>query len=219
MVLCFRILGSAAVLGLFVAACATSTVSTQTDAGSEAEDGGASSGDGGGDASTSKDSGAGSPWCDALAAKQERCDGTRECGTAFTSWCAERSKTNSKSFEAADSVCLANGCDSKTRSDCRYRTYKPADLTPIQKSFITAYCNTCASAGCEASFLTYDPVKGPSAVSDAYVAAWELSDTITDKIRTKCTGAGLALDGGADCVKAFGSCAADVYLNELQDCP
>jgi hypothetical protein len=61
-----------------------------------------------------------------------------------------------------------------------------------------------------------------------FVAAWELSDTLDDEIRTKCTGTALdagvaaALDAGGDaapCYKAFDNCAGDLYVNALPDCP
>lgn len=204
-----------------IVACATSTVSIPTDeAGTlPVEDGSMPVLDSGTTSDVSKaETKPAQTWCDALAAKQDRCDGTRECGTSFTSWCAAQSKTNSASYEEGDTVCLAGACDSKTRSDCRYKTYKEASLTAAQKAFITAFCATCPVPNCEASLKAYDAAKGPDAVSDAFVAAWEFSDAITDKIRTKCTGAALSMDGGT-CLKAFGSCAADEYLNSLPDCP
>lgn len=221
MVLWLRFLAPGSVVALALAACATSNTSIlPDDAGTPADDATVAAPDA---AKTSDASGAdtaqGQTWCDALGAKQERCDGVRECGTTFTSWCSAQSKTNSLAFEEADAVCLANGCDSTSRSDCRYRAYKESSLTAAQKAFITAYCGTCPSAGCEASLRTYDPVKGPKGVSDAYVAAWELSDAITTDIRVSCTGAALVVDAGGDCVKAFGSCAADHYLNALPSCP
>ncbi|MFO0667607.1 MAG: hypothetical protein U0174_26885 [Polyangiaceae bacterium] len=204
-----------------IVACATSTVSIPTDDGGSGntEDAMTPTVDGGTTPDASKgDTKPAQTWCDALAAKQDRCDGTRECGTSFTSWCAAQSKTNSAAYEEGDAVCLGGLCDSKTRSDCRYKTYKEASLTASQKAFITAYCNTCSTPNCEASLRTYNAAKGPDGVSDAFVAAWEFSDAITDKIRTKCTGAALSIDGGS-CEKAFGSCAADEYLNSLPDCP
>ena len=214
-----RFLPAAALFVGAAAACANSDTSlSPDDAGAPTGDAAAEETGKASDASTS-DTTPSAKWCDALGAKQERCDGVRECGTAFTSWCAAQSKTNSLAFEQADAVCLANGCDSKSRSDCRYRAYQESSLTAAQNAFITAYCGTCPSANCEASLRTYDVAKGPNGVSDAYVAAWELSDAITTDIRLSCTGAALALDAGGDCVKAFGSCAADHYLNALPSCP
>jgi hypothetical protein len=60
----------------------------------------------------------------------------------------------------------------------------------------------------------------PSSVSDLFVAAWELSDSLVDQVRTMCTGSALdagSADGG--CASAFSDCAGGVYVDSLPDCP
>lgn len=154
------------------------------------------------------------------------------CGEAnFASWCASNDKAvNSAAYRRAEALCLTKkNCDALSRRDCEYRSYATAVPSAAQKAVVAAYCQTCepTSLDCAVRKADYDPTLGPSSTDDVFVAAWELSDAIDDGIRTKCTGpaldAGVALpDGGGDaaaCLKAFGGCAADVYLNAVPDCP
>jgi hypothetical protein len=160
-------------------------------------------------------------WCDALSEKMLRCDRTRECGNQFELWCGQQSKTNSNAFEKADSRCVsAKDCMNATRNNCRYTQYQAEMRSAEQRALAAAYCATCPSAGCEDSLLRYDETKGSNSVSDAYVAVWEFSDTITQSIRVKCTGTDAGLPGRElDCPRAFGQCAAEIYLNALPSCP
>jgi hypothetical protein len=168
-----------------------------------------------------KDANSAIDWCPALGSKMDRCDGKRECGAKFSEWCSTQSATNSKTFEQADALCLAESCDVKVRSTCRYKVYGSAGLglTAVQTLFVKAYCATCrpGNATCETSLTAYDTATGTN-VSDAYVAAWEFSDSLTDAIAKTCTGSALKVDAGS-CEKAFAGCAADVYLNALPNCP
>lgn len=147
------------------------------------------------------------------------------CGAAkFDAWCEANDKAiNSAAFRRAEALCLTKkNCDGYDRRDCEYRSYATATPTTAQKAVVAAYCETCEpnDKSCAARKVDYDPTLGPKSTDDVFVAAWELNDTLDDAIRTKCTGT--ALDAGGDpaaCLKAFGSCAADVYLDSVPDCP
>lgn len=156
------------------------------------------------------------------------------CGAAkFDAWCALNDQAiNSAAYRRAEALCLTHAnCDGIARRDCEARSYATATPTTAQKNVVAAYCQTCEPAdpaGCAMRKTTYDPAKGPDGTDDVFVAAWELSDTLADEIRTKCTGT--ALDGGIEaqldaggvanpCLKAFGSCAGDLYVTALPDCP
>jgi len=156
------------------------------------------------------------------------------CGpTGFDTWCPKNDQAiNSDAYRRAESMCLTHAnCTAATRRDCELRSYATATPTAAQKNVVAAYCATCepAEAGaCATRETTYDPMKGPDSIDDVFIAAWELNDTLADQIRAKCTGT--ALDGGIDdqleagagksaCLKAFGSCAGDIYINALPDCP
>jgi hypothetical protein len=153
------------------------------------------------------------------------------CGAAkFDAWCAANDKAiNSESYRRAEALCLVKkNCDGLDRRDCEYRSYATAKPTNAQKQVVAAYCQTCEPGdptGCVTRKTQYDPQLGPKSTDDVFVAAWELSDTLDDEIRTKCTGAALdagAVDAGADaapCLKAFANCAGDIYVNALPDCP
>jgi hypothetical protein len=156
------------------------------------------------------------------------------CGAAkFDAWCATNDKAiNSESYRRAEALCLTKkNCDGLDRRDCEYRSYATAKPTNAQKQVVAAYCQTCEPAdptGCVKRKTDYDPQLGPKSTDDVFVAAWELSDTLDDDIRVKCTGTALdagvaaALDAGGDaapCLKAFANCAGDVYINALPDCP
>jgi hypothetical protein len=156
------------------------------------------------------------------------------CGAAkFDAWCAMNDQSiNSDAYRRAEALCLTHAnCPNTARSDCEDRSYAMATPTTAQKNVVAAYCQTCEptdTAGCAMRKTAYDPSKGPDGTDDVFVAAWELNDTLDDEIRTKCTGT--ALDAGIEaqldagtvanlCLKAFGSCAGDIYVNALPDCP
>jgi hypothetical protein len=210
---------------VLISASALGACSTETPATLEAKDAGGDAStaarDAAGNADSSADAGASATWCGALAEKQDRCDNNRECGNDFSAWCSAQSKTNSLAFEQADLACLpAADCTNAKRTDCRYKLYAETQLTQAQRGLAAAYCATCTGTGatCMDETLKYDASKGPQAVTDSYVAVWELSDSIVATIQTKCTGAALPGKEG-DCPKAFGSCAAEYYLNALPSCP
>jgi hypothetical protein len=158
------------------------------------------------------------PWCAALAKKHDVCDGERQCGAKFDTWCPVQSATNSLAYEKADGECLApvdtdkNACKVDVRRACRYAKYDPALLTNEQTALISAYCQACPSANCEASLRRYRKGLTPE---DAFVAVWELSDPITKKMREECT----KLLAPATCAKEFSDCATPIYLDSLSDCP
>jgi hypothetical protein len=156
------------------------------------------------------------------------------CGEAkFDAWCAKADQAiNSEAYRRAEALCLVKkNCDGFDRRDCEYRSYATAKQTTAQKAVVTAYCQTCEPtdvSGCVTRKTDYDRGLGPKSTDDVFVAAWELSDTLDDEIRTKCTGSALdagvlgALDAGGDaaaCLKAFGNCAGDIYVNALPECP
>jgi hypothetical protein len=150
------------------------------------------------------------------------------CGAAkFERWCdANDRSVNSAAFRRAEGLCLSpENCDGYARRDCEYRSYATATPTAAQTAVVAAYCQTCepSNPGCPVAKAGYDPSLGPKSTDDVFVAAWELNDAIDDAIRSRCTGA--ALDAGAaspdaaPCEKAFGACAAEVYLNAVPNCP
>lgn len=166
--------------------------------------------------------------CQITRAYVEACGADLTCGPDdFDAWCEAADKAiNSEAYRRAEAQCLTpDNCDGTKRRDCEYRSYGSAAQTDAQKALVAAFCQTCepGNAGCAARVTTYDVVAGPAAVTDEFIAAWELGDALTDEIRTKCTGA--ALDAGADagdaaaCAKAFAGCAGDLYVDRLPDCP
>ncbi|MDB4943616.1 MAG: hypothetical protein JWP97_3150 [Labilithrix sp.] len=148
------------------------------------------------------------------------------CGAAkFDAWCAVNDqKINSDAFRRAETTCLTTpaNCDGNARRDCEYRSYASATPTAAQLAVVDGYCRMCEPAdvaGCKARKVAYDPSKGPKSVDDVFTAAWELSDALTDEIRTTCIA---GKDGGASpaaCYSVFSNCAGGVYVDRLPDCP
>jgi hypothetical protein len=221
---------SAALVGLtgLVLACGSEDESPSSfgvgEAGSP-EAGRAETGGGGGDAG---EDAAPLSVCALTRAYVEGCKEDLNCGSAkFDEWCKLNDEAiNSDAFRRAEAKCLVGTpCDGNLRRDCEYKHYGTETPTPAQSQLVSAYCKTCEpadTAACAKRETTYDPSAGPKGVSDVFVAAWELNDALTDAIRAKCTGAALAIppDGGdGGCAKAFGSCAAEEYLNKVPDCP
>lgn len=177
-----------------------------------------SAGDGGADAAApdASDAGAVAPsTCELTRAFVERCGADLNCGASgFDAWCAANDvAVNSDAYRRAQAKCLPEiPCDAKARDECTAQHYATETPTDAQRALVDAYCATCepGSSDCTTRART-------DASTDVYVAAWELRDALVDEIRTKCTGA--SLDAGADCAKAFGSCAAEVYLDSVPDCP
>jgi hypothetical protein len=148
------------------------------------------------------------------------------CGDAkFDAWCELNDQAiNSAAYRRAEAQCLTTkNCSGLARRDCEYRSYATATPTAAQKAVVAAYCQTCepTDATCPARKSGYDTAKGPTSTDDVFIAAWELNDTLTDLIRTTCTGAALDAGGGgtAACLKAFGNCAGGIYVDHLPDCP
>jgi len=194
---------------LFLVACGTSSTTTDT-----AGDGGTTDGGSGGSAP--------SP-CAVTRAFVERCNGELNCGPAnYDAWCAKNdTAVNSDAYRRAEAKCLPDvACTAADRNDCEYKSYMTETPTAAQKALVEAYCKTCEPndvSGCQTRSVTYVP-GGKGEVSDIFIAAWELNDALTDKVRAECTGG--ALDAGADpCDKAFASCAAGPYLDAVPDCP
>lgn len=177
--------------------------------------------DGGADAGS-----AGSP-CSATRAYVERCGGPEAltCGAAgFDTWCpANDAAINSEAYRRAEAKCLGPelACDPDARRDCEYRSYASETPTATQRALVEGYCATCEPEdppGCATRAIAYEPAGGPSSVSDLFIAAWELRDSLVDRIREKCTGS--ALDAGSSsCARAFATCAAEPYLDAVPDCP
>lgn len=154
------------------------------------------------------------------------------CGDAgFTKWCAlNDTAINSAQYDRAELSCLTTAnCDQPKRHDCDYQTYNGDTLDTAQAAMVQAYCQTCEPkdvAGCAKRQTTYDPKAGPDSVSDLFVAAWELSDSLVTKIQQTCTGGALdagvdaSADGGvAACAKAFSDCSGGIYVDALPSCP
>lgn len=159
--------------------------------------------------------------CEAERASAIACDvaGQLTCGAdGFVAWCRERTtKVDSAERERALAACLpGSSCDNASFKDCVYAREAKDTPTAAQKELVTSYCATCApgDASCAAKAVRYD---GPKSVTDLFLAAWELSDELTAKITRECTGG--ALDGGADCARAFAVCAGDRYIDALPACP
>lgn len=190
---------------LFFAACKSSA----TDATPPPGDGGA-------------EAGAGSP-CAVTRAYVERCKGELNCGASgFDAWCAANDgAVNSDAYRRGEAKCLPTvACDAAARRRCELESYASETPTPAQRALVDAYCRTCEPAdvaGCTTRSTTFDPSSSPDEVSDIFIAAWELSDPLCDKIRETCTGA--ALDAGTtSCAKEFASCSAGPYLDAVPDC-
>jgi len=224
------VVGAAGLAGLVVVACASSAVTIDP----ETAEGGTPAADGGGtdarrdDAAVAPDTAADAApsTCAITRAYVLACGEELTCGNAkFDAWCAQNDVAiNSESYRRAQASCLTkDNCDGKKRRDCEYRTYATATPTAAQKAVVAAYCQTCEpsdAADCAIRKTTYDPAAGIESVDDVFVAAWELADPLVDEIRTKCTGS--ALDAGTAtgaCLKAFASCAGDIYVDRLPDCP
>jgi hypothetical protein len=166
--------------------------------------------------------------CAITRAYAEACGGGDDlnCGQdGFDVWCkANDQAINSESYRRAQALCLTPElCDSTKRRDCEYRHYKDETPTASQAAIVEAFCTMCEPsdvAGCTTRSTEYDPTKGVSSVGDIFTAAWELGDPLVDAITSACTGAAVA-DAGPDaasCAKAFGGCAADIYLARVPDC-
>lgn len=148
------------------------------------------------------------------------------CGpTNFDAWCKQNdSVENSEAIRRAEALCMTDShCDPADRRDCEYASYKTATQTDAQKALVAAYCQTCEPGdvdGCKGRATTYSG--SPVTVRDVFIAAWELSDSVSDEIRTKCTGpaldAGIAPDASA-CESVFSNCSGGIYLDHLPDCP
>ncbi len=192
--------------------------------------------DASGDVSSSADTGADAAPADVCAVERQHatdCKAALECGAGFDAWCKDLdAKTNSEARRAGERQCLtSDNCDKDKAKDCIYRSYAKAQRSAAQDALLTAYCQTCfASPGdvglCKAVAPAYDPVKGPSSVTDVFLAVWELSDALTTSIKDKCTGAAFDAgapadggDGGVDCARAFAVCAGNLYVDALPNCP
>lgn len=217
----------AAALAIACSSASTSSSPTPTAEAGTNEGGAKIDTGGGGDTDAGVD--ASKTTCEITRAYVVDCLGSAEltCGAAkFDAWCAQNDTIiNSETYRRAEAACLVKAnCDPDVRRDCEYKSYATATPTTAQKAVVAAYCQTCEPAdptGCATRKTTYVPSAGVKSVDDVFVAGWELADPIADEIRTKCTGS--ALDaGGADaaaCLKAFASCAGDVYVTRLPDCP
>jgi hypothetical protein len=158
-----------------------------------------------------------------------------ECGAdKFDAWCKDLdAKTNSLARRDGERKCLSpKNCLTRDLRDCIYKSYAQATRSSAQEALLGAYCQTCFPAdvaGCKTASVAYDVTQGPAGVTDVFLAVWELSDALTDKVRASCTGgaltdagagdAGDGGDAGFDCVKAFASCAGGFYIDALPDCP
>ncbi|MEA2746233.1 MAG: hypothetical protein QOI41_376 [Myxococcales bacterium] len=224
-----------------VSACSSDSAATPTTDGDAAASNDArSSADGATPDAAAADAGTAPSTCELTRAYTLDCNAGPDagdqltCGPAkFDAWCALNDQAiNSDVYRRAEAMCLTHAnCDGLARRDCEYRSYATATPTTAQKNVVAAYCQTCEPmdpTGCATRKTTYDPAKGPNSTDDVFVAAWELNDTLADDIRAKCTGT--ALDGGIEaqldaggvanpCLKAFGNCAGDIYVNALPDCP
>ncbi len=167
--------------------------------------------------------------CEALKAYYDTCGGEPLCPLAtFDAWCLDNTRSaDSEAYRLGTIKCAnAENCTADKRKDCMYRSYGTTTQSTAQEQLTTAFCQMCAPsdlAGCSKRTKTYNPVGGPNVVSSEFLAVWELADTVVEKIRTQCTGAGGgAYDGGADagaCATAFDKCAGEFFIEALVDCP
>lgn len=169
--------------------------------------------------------------CEALKAFYKACGGEPLCSLdnpQWDAWCvANTTSVDSEAYRIATARCAtADNCGADKRKDCMYRAYADTLQSAAQQQLTTAFCQMCQPsdlAGCVKRTTTYNAAGGPGAVPSEFLAAWELSDSVVQKIRTACTGSGgKAWDGGADagaCARAFDLCAGDFYVEALTDCP
>lgn len=167
--------------------------------------------------------------CKALKAYYDACGGEPLCPLAtFDTWCLENTRSaDSEAYRLGTIKCAtAEHCTADKRKDCMYRSYGTTTQTTVQEQLTTAFCQMCAPtdlAGCTKRTKTYNTVGGPNVVSSEFLAVWELSDAVVEKIRKQCTGSGGgAYDGGADagaCAVAFDKCAGEYFIESLVDCP
>lgn len=143
----------------------------------------------------------------------------------FEPWCKDsQEKVDSEQRTIARAKCLvAANCDPALKNACIYSTYNTLALSTAQQKLVADYCQTCEPgvATCAAAHTVYDPAAGPKSVDDLYIAAWELATPLVNAIDQKCTGAAIA-DAGADagtCARRFATCAADIYIDALPNCP
>jgi hypothetical protein len=161
--------------------------------------------------------------CEATRAFVEACGGDLTCGPeAFDAWCEENDRAiNSDAYRRAEATCLTEeNCAPASRRRCEYGSYRDETPTAAQAALVRAYCQSCEPGdvdGCAERETTFAPGSDPSQVSDLFIAAWELADDLVDDIRERCTGG--VLDAGADCARAFASCAGAQYVDRLPDCP
>lgn len=166
--------------------------------------------------------------CAALRAYREQCGQDLECGPdAFDAWCLENTRSaDSEAYRAALLACAtADNCTPDDRKHCMYQHYAQATQSAAQQELTRAFCETCQPAAvgsCMTKTTTYPPALGPSRVTSEFLAVWELSDEVADRIRAGCTGAKLGVepDAGADaCATAFDQCAGNFFVDALADCP
>lgn len=169
--------------------------------------------------------------CEALKSFYEACGGEPLCSTKnakFDEWCVANTRSvDSEAYRLATVKCAtADNCGKDKRKDCMYRSYGDTTQSVAQELLTTAFCQMCQPgdlAGCRKRTTTYNSVSGPGAVPSEFIAAWELSDAVADKIRANCTGTGGgAFDGGADagaCATAFDRCSGGYFIDAILDCP
>jgi hypothetical protein len=169
--------------------------------------------------------------CEALKKYYAACGGEPLCALdnpKWDAWCVGNTvAVDSDAYRLATSRCAsAANCGSDKRKDCMYRAYGDMTQSVAQEQLATAYCQMCQPgdlAGCRKRTVGYNAAGGPGAVSSEFLAVWELSDAVVEKIRGTCTGAGgKAYDGGVDagaCAKAFDDCAGGFYVDAFIDCP
>jgi hypothetical protein len=169
--------------------------------------------------------------CETLKAYYKACGGDPLCALSnpkWDTWCVGNTvAVDSDAYRLATTRCAtADKCGADKRKDCMYRAYGDMTQSVAQEQLATAYCEMCQPgdlAGCRKRTVGYNTAGGPGAVSSEFLAVWELSDTVVQKVRTTCTGAGSkAYDGGVNagaCAKAFDDCAGGFYVDAFLDCP
>ena len=217
------------------------------DAGNRARDGGDAAADAG--AALLFDGRAPANECEAEAAMASLCGDDLQCGnTRFAGWCSLLgTRVNSAQRNAAVLRCATPSlCDTDDRSACVYASYNTMALSATQRTMVEHFCASCYPGDEARCFEASTKYTTPSAVTDVFLAAWELGETLTKSIDDECIpksvdgGADAVADGSADaseagdasdasdasdgggpaaCARRFGQCAGGLYVDSLPDCP
>lgn len=143
--------------------------------------------------------------CEAEAALASVCGHELQCGaTKFLGWCGKlrTSTTSAQRAEAIVQCSTADRCDADDLATCIYQSYGSKKLSDTQFRLVRHYCDTCYAGdltGAASCFVESTRFTRLSAVTDIFLAAWELGETLTAAIDAECLpapDAGVPMDAG-----------------------